>query len=65
MKGYELDQTVRVAIMCLGTVLGSDFIMVTGGNGVLDQAVIQLAAIFGTGGIYVPARKENACIITE
>ena len=25
MKGYDADQTVRTAIMCLGSVLGSDF----------------------------------------
>ena len=36
--------------MCLGAVLGSDFIMVVGGNGALGQAVIQLAAICGAGG---------------
>ena len=25
MKGYSTDETVRTAIMCLGSVLGSDF----------------------------------------
>ena len=25
MEGYDKDQTVRTAIMCLGSVLGSDF----------------------------------------
>jgi 20S proteasome subunit alpha 1 len=25
MKGYDADETVRTAIMCLGSVLGSDF----------------------------------------
>ncbi len=25
MKGYDCDQTIRTAIMCLGSVLGSDF----------------------------------------
>eukprot|EP00957_Ditylum_brightwellii_P202529 15330559-Ditylum_brightwellii.AAC.1 len=62
MKGYDLDLTVAAAIMCLKTVLGSDFIMVVGGNGVLGQAVIQLAAIGGAGGIYATIWKENACI---
>mmetsp|Transcript_14745 Transcript_14745/g.21559 ORF Transcript_14745/g.21559 Transcript_14745/m.21559 type:complete len:248 (-) Transcript_14745:456-1199(-) len=40
MKGYDLDQTVRAAIMCLGTVLGSDF----RGN------EIEVATVQGTGG---------------
>eukprot|EP00957_Ditylum_brightwellii_P075780 5759567-Ditylum_brightwellii.AAC.1 len=53
------------AIMCLGTVLGSGFIMVAGGVGALGQAVIQLAAICGAEGIYAPAWEGNACIITE
>ena len=42
-----------------------DFITVTGGNGVLGQAVIQLATIGGAGGIYATAQKENACVVTE
>eukprot|EP00957_Ditylum_brightwellii_P179020 13636149-Ditylum_brightwellii.AAC.1 len=65
MKGYDLGMTVTAAIMCLGTVLGSGFIMVAGGSGALAQTVIQLAVICGTGGIYAPARKGNACVITE
>eukprot|EP00957_Ditylum_brightwellii_P192972 14692935-Ditylum_brightwellii.AAC.1 len=35
MKGYDLDLTIVTASMCLGTVLGSDFIMVMGGNSAL------------------------------
>eukprot|EP00957_Ditylum_brightwellii_P167532 12753249-Ditylum_brightwellii.AAC.1 len=65
IKGYDLDQTVRAAIMCIGTVLGSDFIMVMGGNCALGQAVIQPAAICTVEGIYVPVWKENACVTTE
>eukprot|EP00957_Ditylum_brightwellii_P178627 13605845-Ditylum_brightwellii.AAC.1 len=53
------------AIMCLGTVLGSCFIMVTGGVCVLGQAVIQLATICGAEGIYAPAWKGNARVVTE
>eukprot|EP00957_Ditylum_brightwellii_P161641 12307004-Ditylum_brightwellii.AAC.1 len=45
MKGYDLDMSVTAAIMCLGTVLGSSFIMVAGGNSALGQAFIQLAII--------------------
>ena len=32
IKGYDLDMTVMAAIMCLGIVLGSGFIMVAGGG---------------------------------
>ena len=32
IKGYDLDMTVVAAIMCLGIVLGSRFIMVAGGG---------------------------------
>ena len=65
IKGYDLDMTVVAAIMCLGIVLGSRFIMVTGGGVALGQAVIQLATICGAGGIYAPAWKGNACVVTE
>eukprot|EP00957_Ditylum_brightwellii_P012152 917865-Ditylum_brightwellii.AAC.1 len=41
------------------------FIIVTGGNDALDQAVIELAAIGCAGEIYVTAWKENTCIVTE
>eukprot|EP00957_Ditylum_brightwellii_P036848 2790123-Ditylum_brightwellii.AAC.1 len=57
--------TVVAAIMCLGIVLGSHFITVAGGGSALVQAVIQLATICGTRGIYAPAWKGNACIVTE
>eukprot|EP00957_Ditylum_brightwellii_P200227 15264007-Ditylum_brightwellii.AAC.1 len=53
MKSYDLDQTgdfVRVMIR---------------GNSALGQAVIQLAAIGGAGGIHATSWKENACIVTE
>eukprot|EP00957_Ditylum_brightwellii_P141630 10789838-Ditylum_brightwellii.AAC.1 len=57
--------TVVAAIMCLGIVLGSRFIMGAGGVCALGQAVIQLATICGTDGIYAPAWKGNACFVTE
>eukprot|EP00957_Ditylum_brightwellii_P029739 2249360-Ditylum_brightwellii.AAC.1 len=59
MKGYDLNLSVAAAIMCLRTVLGSDFIMVTGGNGALGQAVIPLAAIGDAGRIYAMVQKEH------
>eukprot|EP00957_Ditylum_brightwellii_P156765 11931823-Ditylum_brightwellii.AAC.1 len=65
MKGYELDLTIAAAIMCLGTVMESDFIMVEGRNGALGQAVIQIAAIGCARGIYATAWKENACVVAE
>lgn len=49
MKGYDADQTVRTAIMCLGSVLGSDF----------RGSEIEVAMVEGKNGLFTVLKEEE------